>query len=77
MKLISAVVLLLLGITTNGTKLKERMRASDSLSLEAGVTHTCQHSINRLNAGPANFTSIIGKGVKYTDPTFTPDRDSI
>ena len=68
---IATTILLLLGLS-NGTTIKKNMSQAKNVlaELTAGVTHTCQFSINRVNAGPANFNSIIGSGNVYTDNTF-------
>ena len=82
--------LLLAMSMTNSVKVSDSSRVSklvnslaqteapDMLAqLETGASHTCQHSINRINAGPANFNSIIGSGNKYTDSSFAPNSEMI
>ena len=41
------------------------------------ISHTCKHNIAIIKKGPANYRSIIGSGVKYTDNDFKANRDSI
>jgi hypothetical protein len=37
-------------------------RLAQSLTDVEATTHTCQYAINRVKAGPDDFTKIIGSG---------------
>jgi hypothetical protein len=42
-----------------------------------GTTHTCAFAINRVNAGPADYKTIIATGAKYTDTAFSANSEMI
>ena len=44
---------------------------------DSTAIHSCQFSINRIKAGPADYRAILGSGVKYTDTSFAPDSEMI
>ena len=67
-------LLMLLGASTATTyKPMTQSIAKQLAQTEAGTSHTCAYSIERIKAGPANYTDIIGSGIMFTDPTFLPD----
>lgn len=43
----------------------------------AGVAHTCQFAINRINAGPADYASIVASGTLYTDDSFPANSEML
>lgn len=42
-----------------------------------GTSHSCSFSIDRINAGPADYKSIIAAGTPYTDSSFGPDAEMV
>ena len=76
-------VLLLLGVTfTHGLKSQTLLRnkmAKNYAEAEAdsNIAHSCQFSINRIKAGPADYKTILGSGVKYTDTSFPANSEMI
>jgi hypothetical protein len=64
--------LVLLVTASSAVGIKNRIQHSRNQLAEAlaGTSHTCQYSINRVNAGPADYVSIIGNGTLYTDSSF-------
>jgi hypothetical protein len=69
----SLLALVLLVGASSATNIKNRIQNTKNQFLAeaaTGTTHTCQYSINRVNAGPADYKSIIAAGSKYTDASF-------
>jgi hypothetical protein len=56
--------------TSAAANLKNRIHNQINAFAETGTTHTCQFSINRINAGPADYKTIIAAGKAYSDATF-------
>jgi hypothetical protein len=65
MKILGTTLLALLGIA-NGAKVINHSRISSErvsmAEVDAQTSHSCQYAINRIKAGPADFTTIIGSG---------------
>ena len=69
-------VLMLLGITTGIKQSHRGSKLIDNLSeTKAGISHTCDYSIKRIKAGPADYKTIVGSKIKFTDSSFPPDLD--
>ena len=68
----SLLSLVLLAGASSAVSIKNRIRSSKNEFAEAiaGTTHSCQYSINRINAGPADYASLIASDTLYTDTSF-------
>jgi hypothetical protein len=68
----SLLSLVLLVGASSAVTIKNRIHNSKNVLAEAlaGTTHSCQYSINRINAGPADYVSLIASNTLYTDTTF-------
>jgi hypothetical protein len=70
--------LLLLGVVS-AASLRNRIQHPRSNLAETftGTAHTCTSSISRINAGPADYKSIISAGTAYTDASFPATSEMI
>jgi hypothetical protein len=78
MKKTTLAILLLLGVVT-GASIRNRIQNPQSSLAETftGTAHTCQSAITRINAGPADYSSVIKAGTAYTDDSFPATSEMI
>ena len=75
-----ALALLLLhanALKTLSTSSKMQKLAQSLSSAQQSGGHTCQTAINRIKKTPIDHTTIIGKGLNFTDSDFNYQADSI
>ena len=75
-----ALALLLLQantLKTLSTSSKMQKLAQSLSSAHQSGGHTCQTAINRIKKTPIDHTTIIGKGLNFTDSDFNYQADAI
>ena len=57
--------------------INKKMMSGSRTFAQSQQSQSCQQAINVFKQGPANYQSILGSGVAYTDPSFGPSTSSI